>query len=156
MRVTFAHATCQSAKIIRALAKFGQTGASLVDLDATTVLVLVFLLQVKHLVADFFLQNEYMLSGRDRYLHGGRALHVALHIVGTVLVLVAVGTPIFATLVVAIVEFVLHYHIDWGKSALNHRRGLTPSDPVYWRALGVDQALHHATYIAIAGALLIL
>lgn len=112
-------------------------------------LLLVFFLQMKHLVADFFLQNEYMLSGRDKYFHRGRALHVLLHMIGTLAVLLLFSTQIAVIAFLALAEFILHYHIDWAKSAYNHKTGITPDDAVYWQALGIDQALHHATYIAM-------
>ncbi|RYH11580.1 DUF3307 domain-containing protein [Tropicimonas sp. IMCC6043] len=119
--------------------------------SATMVLLLVLALQVKHLVADFYLQTAYMLSRRGRYLHPGRALHCLVHILGTTLVLFVFGTPPGPLAAILLAEFVIHFHIDWGKAQIVARRSLTPEDAAYWHATGVDQALHHATYIGIAG-----
>lgn len=118
--------------------------------DALDVLALVLLLQAKHLVADFYLQNEFMLSGRNRYFHAGRALHVLIHLAGTLIALLFVGSSIAVIALVLALEFVLHFNIDWAKSALTESQKLTPSMPEYWHALGLDQAAHQATYIGIA------
>ena len=116
------------------------------------VLALVLLLQAKHLVADFYLQNEFMLSGRNRYFHLGRATHVTIHIFGTVLCFVLLGIGGLFAAGVLLAEFLLHYHIDWAKSAVGEHYGFKPDMPEYWHALGLDQALHQITYIAIAAA----
>lgn len=117
---------------------------------ATNVLLLVLALQAKHLLADFYLQNAFMLSGRGAYLHPGRALHCLVHAALTLVVLFIFGMGTGAILAVALIEFVAHFHIDWGKAQVLARRNLGPNDAGYWHATGVDQALHQATYVLIA------
>ncbi|NDR59570.1 DUF3307 domain-containing protein [Aliiruegeria sabulilitoris] len=107
-------------------------------------------LQIKQLFADFYLQNGFMLSARSRYLHPGRALHCLVHILGTALVLLVFGIGPSALALILIGEFVVHYHIDWGKGRVLAERNLTSADAGYWHAIGVDQALHQASYIVIA------
>ncbi len=118
--------------------------------STANLLLLLLALQAKHLLADFYLQTGYMLSGRDRYAHTGRALHCAVHIAFTLPILLLFGAPPAAALAIALAEFALHFHIDWGKSQVLSRRALTPTDATYWHVTGIDQALHHATYIGIA------
>ena len=47
-----------------------------------------------------------------------------------------------------IAEFVVHYHIDWGKERVvrhfDWREGAR-----FWNAIGFDQLLHGLTYLAI-------
>lgn len=118
--------------------------------ETTGVLLLVLLLQIKHLVADFFLQNAYILDNRRFYGHPGGLLHVAIHLVGSLIVLVVVGTTTAVLLPILAVEAIVHYHLDWSKDNFVAARSLTPRDPVYWYATGVDQALHHLTYLGMA------
>ena len=46
---------------------------------ALSILILLSLLQVKHMFADYFLQTRKMLEGRGAYLHLGRAQHALVH-----------------------------------------------------------------------------
>lgn len=114
------------------------------------VLFLVLLLQVKHVFADFFLQGPYIINNRRFYGHPGGLLHVAIHLVGSLVVLLVMGTPLALMGWLLLAEGVFHYHVDWLKDNFNLRFQLTPRDPLYWQAMGVDQGLHQATYLAMA------
>lgn len=122
-------------------------------MDVTAALILLVLFQVKHMFADFFLQTPIMLGGRSVYVHVGRALHCLIHVLGSALVLVLLGIPVgvFATLIVA--EWIVHYHIDYGKGVWSEWAGHSPQDASYWRAFGVDQALHQVTYVVMVAVL---
>lgn len=115
-------------------------------------LILLILLQVKHLFADFYLQTPRMLAGRGEYLHLGRAQHVGVHAVGSIIVLMVMGTAMPALAIIVIAECIAHYHIDYGKGRHSEITGYTPADPGYWRAMGLDQALHQLTYVVMIWA----
>jgi hypothetical protein len=115
-------------------------------------LILLVLLQVKHMFADFYLQTPRMLAVRNRYLHAGRAQHAGVHAAGSAIALLVMGTVIPLVLVIVVAEWVAHYHIDWGKGRYSDRTQHTPSDAGYWRAIGFDQALHQLTYVAMIWA----
>ena len=117
-----------------------------------TALILLVLLQVKHLFADYFLQTRRMLTGRDEYLHLGRAQHAGLHGILSVVALLLVGAAPLITLVICLIEAVVHYHIDWAKGMHSTARQHGPTDASYWRAFGVDQLLHQLTYVAMIWA----
>lgn len=114
------------------------------------------LLQVKHMFADYFLQTPIMLRDRGVYIHPGRALHCLVHAVGTVICFVLVGVPIAAVLIVTLAEWVVHYHIDWGKGRWSDLQNHTPTHAGYWRAFGADQLLHQLTYLAMLWAIVAL
>ncbi|GGE45698.1 DUF3307 domain-containing protein [Actibacterium pelagium] len=115
----------------------------------TELLVLMVLFQMKHMFADYFLQPEFMRSGRDTYLHFGRLAHAAVHATGTAIALAFVPTPLTLLAILAIGDLVIHFHIDWLKARVTDGSGLTPADAGFWRAAGVDQAAHQLTYVAI-------
>lgn len=117
-----------------------------------SVLLLLCLLQIKHLFADFFLQTAKMLSGRDEYLHSGRAQHAGVHALFSVVVFVIMGAPVSFILVIAALEWVVHFHIDYGKAHYSEKKELTPQNAVFWRAMGTDQCLHQLTYVAMTAA----
>jgi hypothetical protein len=50
-------------------------------------------------------------------------------------------------------EFVVHYNVDWTKQQVMKRMGWQSADAAFWWVLGVDQFIHHATYLAIAAIL---
>lgn len=108
-----------------------------------TVIFLLFGFGVKHFICDFLLQFNYMVQEKGRYGAIGGIHHSALHGFFTFVVLLPYA-PIIA-IHAAFVDFILHYHIDWGKQQLS--KGLTPADRKFWIWLGLDQALHYTTYV---------
>lgn len=117
-----------------------------------SVLLLLCALQVKHMFADFFLQTPKMLSGRCAYMHAGRAQHAGVHVIGSVLVFGLFGAPLVFILVLALLEWVVHFHIDFGKARYSEMKRLTPQQAKFWQAMGADQAMHQLTYIVMAWA----
>ena len=117
-----------------------------------SVLVLLVLFQIKHMFADYFLQTPKMLAGRGDYLHMGRAQHALVHVAGSALCLLVVGTPGLLLAGILVAEWVAHFHIDWGKARWSDSQGHTPADAGFWRAAGFDQALHQLTYIGMVWA----
>lgn len=117
-----------------------------------TALILLVLLQVKHLLADFFMQTPRMLAGRGTYLHLGRLQHAGLHAVFSAFALIAVGTPISVMIWIAVLDGLVHFHIDFAKGRYSEKVAHGPGDAAYWWAFGADQALHQLTYIAIIAA----
>lgn len=111
-----------------------------------TVLSLLFL---KHFIIDFVLQTPYQLNNKGTYLHPGGLLHAGLHGVGTFLCFLLMA-PV-AAIFLALIDAVVHYHVDWAKVKLNNRYGWTTNNAHFWNALGADQLLHALTYIALIG-----
>lgn len=111
--------------------------------------------QLKHLLADFFLQFPYMYKNKGIYLHKGGIDHALMHGVGT-LTVVGLFQPTYVVLFFAVVfDTVAHYHIDWAKVNIckKYKWGPETSDD-FWMMLGIDQFLHQLTYILIVLAVL--
>lgn len=123
-------------------------------MTAGTVLLLVFLFQVKHLLADYVFQSGWMVTTKGRYGHPGGFVHAGLHGLLTIPVLLAAPVTLVVVLIIAAAEAVLHYHIDWAKSAISHRMDLRPENKGYWVAMGADQFAHQLTYVAILALVL--
>lgn len=115
----------------------------------TQVLVLVALFQVKHLVADFLLQSQYIIQNRRIYGHPAGILHVAYHLAASAICLWLVGCDIPTALTLLIAEALIHYHVDWAKDNIVTAKSLTPTDNAFWHLLGFDQLLHHLTYLGM-------
>lgn len=115
----------------------------------STVMVLLCLLQIKHMLGDFFFQTKIMLEGRSQYAHFGRALHAGVHVIGSIVAFLIIGAPLSFIIPLVIAEGIVHFHIDWWKGRHTSEQSLTPADAGFWRATGVDQTLHQLTYVAM-------
>ena len=102
------------------------------------------LLTVKHVIADFVLQNGWMAYGKDQ--RKGWALPLLVHCLihlAVALALILLVAPRFWFL--AFIDFAIHLVIDRVKGFASSHLGLTTEHPWFWTVLGVDQALHHLT-----------
>lgn len=108
-----------------------------------------FLLFVKHFICDFPLQaNPWMYRNKGSYMHPGGIVHAGIHAIGTLLVLAPfIGS---ASVMYALIDMLVHYHIDWAKMNLSQHYDLQPTNSErFWILLGFDQLLHHITYFMI-------
>jgi uncharacterized protein DUF3307 len=127
----------------------GIGGLNLRDPFTAVVLVLT-VLQIKHFVCDYPLQTLKMVQSKGTYLHPAGVLHSAIHAVATMSCFLVVMPTLALGLAIVVGEFLVHYHIDWGKEQINQRLGYTSAKTGFWWALGADQLVHHLTYIGIA------
>ena len=105
------------------------------------------LLETKHLAGDFFLQSKRQLQCKGIYGHPMGMLHSFIHVVGSCAVFLILPATIAVGTALIVGEFLLHYHIDWGKEQLGSRFKLNITQNHYWRLFGIDQWLHHLTYL---------
>ena len=101
---------------------------------------------VKHFLCDFPLQVPYHYQNKGKYGHLGGIEHAACHACGTAVIITSFDMSFWAVLI----DFALHYHIDWAKMNLNARMKWTPmNSEKFWYLLGFDQMLHYLTYVGI-------
>lgn len=118
------------------------------------IIFLFVLFFVKHFLADYPLQTEYMLrkSGHIYPWITPLLAHCAVHAVLTYIVLtfvVALGLftiPLTGVLALVLMEFVAHFFIDAWKARLCNSK---PNQTAFWIALGADQMFHYLTYALI-------
>lgn len=118
--------------------------------------ILLIIFQIKHLIADYYLQYPYMYENKGKpkdwawplfehsSMHGGFTLgiiasYMALFTItlGSDVILIAVGLATF--------DLVTHFCIDRWKAT---RKG-GPDTKEFWVNLGIDQSLHHIVGIII-------
>lgn len=118
--------------------------------DLAFVLILVAGLQIKHFICDGPLQTLGMVQSKSNY---GRPLglaHAAIHALGTVLVLAVAGFGAKLVLFLAVIEFLIHYHVDFAKENFLKWTGWTTRDAPFWWTFCADQGLHQLTYLLLA------
>lgn len=120
-----------------------------------TEILLLLCFQIKHFLVDFVWQSEKQLKEKTQYGKLAGIEHSGLHALFTYLILIHF-LDIQPTFVLAFVDFILHYHIDWAKSKIIEKYGYTNNDKPFWQWLGFDQFLHQLGYISIVVATIIL
>ena len=111
----------------------------------TQVFLLFILFQIKHFIADFPLQREYMLRKtiKDWGFLLPLATHCAVHGVLTFAILMYFRPDLWW---LALVDFLIHFVMDRIKSGPNYLgRFNDPEQSSYWNVLGFDQMVHHLT-----------
>lgn len=74
-------------------------------------------------------------------------LHGAIHGSGTLVVLAICGVE--DAVIMGLVDATCHVVVDWIKASPRLGGRWRPSDREFWMALGLDQLLHHLTYVGI-------
>ena len=110
-------------------------------------------LAVKHYLADFIMQTNWMARGKEQAAGWEWPLlcHALCHGGLTLLIALAVAPALWW---LAPADLLVHFAIDRGKATLSRRLAYTPSQPRFWALFGLDQLLHTLTNLAILGCLL--
>lgn len=112
------------------------------------VYFLLFLFLTKHFLIDFLWQPPYEWQNKGTWLHWGGIRHALKHALASVVVMMMVWYPVGIVFVIALIEFLLHYLIDYGKMNINRIKGWDANrNPEFWYLTGFDQYLHGLTYL---------
>lgn len=123
-------------------------------MTANEILLVLALLATKHFIVDFPCQVAYQYKNKGTYGHPGGLLHSFLHALGTFAILAWFVDPVLAALLAGI-DGIIHYHIDWAKMNINHKFGWgSTTHEQFWWLLGFDQFLHSLTYLGIVWVLI--
>lgn len=119
--------------------------------NAWPVLLLVAAFQLKHFICDGPLQTKTMVISKSIYLDGWGVIHALIHGVGTAIVLLAFSLPLIIISALALLDVVVHYHIDFCKENFVKYFRWSTHDAKFWWALSADQWLHQLTYLVLVG-----
>lgn len=112
------------------------------------ILFLLFLLQTKHYYADFAIQTYQQTVRKGIYRDPVGISHSVDHVYTTLIALLIFNIvfPLSAAsiILVAFIEGIIHYHIDWLKV---HYGCKDLTKPLFWNQFGIDQLAHQITYI---------
>lgn len=117
----------------------------------TGAVFVLLLLQVKHLVVDFFFQPPYMWKNKGKLFHLGGWSHAGLHGLATALILMSLISGYrHQILILCGLEVLAHFFIDFAKVRILSWTGWRPeTSPRYWYLLGVDQFFHQLCYLVL-------
>ena len=111
------------------------------------------LFQAKHFLCDFVLQTKYLYINKGIYGHRAGFIHAGLHAIGSLPAILILTRAGWLATILVLVEFVIHYHVDWLKLHIDKRFNLTMQQSAYWMVFGADQLIHQLTYAAFLAVL---
>jgi len=115
-----------------------------------SVFELLALLYVKHWYIDFVNQTSEEVAGKGIYGNWQGIKHSLKHGIATVIVMLIASVNWPSAVILGIVDFVTHYHIDWTKMNYGNR---DINSPAFWNHLGLDQMAHNFVYLFIVWTL---
>ncbi|MGO8799050.1 MAG: DUF3307 domain-containing protein [Roseiarcus sp.] len=117
--------------------------------------ILLVVMALKHYVADFLLQTNWMAHGKERRegWQAPLAVHVLCHGVITLVIMWVVAPRLWW---LALVDIAVHATIDRCKTLIGLRGGWDAQRAEFWWLIGFDQMLHQITNIALVAALYVL
>jgi hypothetical protein len=120
------------------------------------IIVLLLLFQIKHWYADFKIQTYMQTVKKGVWLDPVGMSHTGDHIWTTLLILLIFSVyhpiPVVTIIVVACLEGLYHYIIDYTKVKYGCKDN---TKPLFWNQFGLDQLAHQASYLIIVGYLLL-
>ena len=129
-----------------------------------TIFILLVLFQIKHFVADYLLQNKWMLGKfkQDWSFALPLLAHSGTHGLFTLVICLIINPTLWW---VSIIDIVVHFIIDRIKASSKYfgrfkvmsakemrfadwpdRKDAVKSNTYFWWALGLDQMVHHLTH----------
>ena len=104
-------------------------------------------LVIKHFIVDIGVQSMIPATPKHEYFRGHR--HYIQHGVGAVVVSVLLVDPVTA-LVIGLLDYVVHWHIDFAKHHLNRWIYAKVRTPKWWWTMVLDQIAHTFFYYCVA------
>ena len=107
-----------------------------------------FLLLIKHSICDLALQSRFANRAGDKknltdlkgYLHAGD------HAIGT-FVVALLYAGLVPALGIAILDFILHFIIDFAKRRYTLAKNIKQSNSKFWVIQSIDQIAHYTCYL---------
>lgn len=109
------------------------------------VILFLVLIQIKHFYFDFVNQSDNEIANKGVYGNLIGMGHSLKHGLGTFAVGI-VFVEWHVALFVALIDTIMHYHIDWFKMRFG---GKDLRNKRFWIHFGLDQLSHQLTYLLI-------
>ena len=110
---------------------------------------------VKHYLADFLFQTNWMARGKEGRAGWRRPLlaHCLCHAVLTLAILIVAAPRLWW---LALLDLSIHLAADRGKSLIGQQGAWAPDKPQFWWLLGLDQLVHQLTNVGLATTIVLL
>ena len=119
-------------------------------MTAITIISLFIIFQLKHFIADYPLQSEYMLGKfKENGWIAPLAAHCGIHALFTMMIVGVFLDSFKFALMASAFDFSVHFLMDRIKASPKILGRYKMEDKKFWWALGLDQMVHHITHYAI-------
>ena len=106
------------------------------------------LLLIKHAIVDLGIQSQLENINKDKYFGNGH-IHYIHHGLAT-LIIAALFLQVFPAILCALIDYIIHWQIDYGKHKVNKLFKIENSTSAWWWTNVIDQCLHFITYYCLA------
>ena len=107
--------------------------------------MLLFMLIIKHALADLVLQSRLTSGDKSNLKSWKGYIHAGDHGLLTFIVLLFF-TSFQNSIIIGMLDYVLHFLIDYIKTVLVRRFGVVQNTRTFWIVQGVDQIAHYSCY----------
>lgn len=107
---------------------------------------------IKHWYFDFVNQTQEEVDLKGTYGNWTGMKHSVKHGLATAVILIVLAVDPAISIMFGLIEFFLHYHIDWIKMHYGTKDMHTKA---FWTQFGFDQLAHSLTYLAITWTLFV-
>ena len=107
--------------------------------------MLLFMLIIKHALADLVLQSRLTSGDKSNLKSWKGYIHAGDHGLLTFSVLLFF-TSFQNSIIIGMLDYVLHFLIDYIKTVLVRRFGVVQNTRTFWIVQGVDQIAHYSCY----------
>jgi hypothetical protein len=118
--------------------------------QAILIFQLLIVFQIKHFLADYPLQTEYML-GKFKAKDWEMPLfsHAAVHALMTFGIVSYYLNDLRIAIFMGLFDLVVHFTVDRVKASPYLFGKYKPTEKMFWNALGADQFMHHITHYIV-------
>ena len=112
-------------------------------------LIILYGLLVKHAIADLAIQSFRKTPGDKSDLRSLKGYnHAADHAGLTFVVIALLTNNALMSISIALLDYVLHFIIDYIKTRIIKRYKWTTDQKAYWVTQAIDQILHYTCYLS--------
>tara|TARA_B100000902_G_scaffold266310_1_gene252394 strand:- start:209 stop:580 length:372 start_codon:yes stop_codon:yes gene_type:complete len=112
-------------------------------------LIILYGLLVKHAIADLAIQSLRKTPGDKSDLKSLKGyIHAGDHAGLTFVVIALLTNNFLMSISIALLDYVLHFIIDYVKTRIIKRYKWTTDQKAYWITQAIDQTLHYTCYLS--------
>ena len=112
-------------------------------------LIILYGLLVKHAIADLAIQSLRKTSGDKSDLKSLKGyIHAGDHALLTFVVIALLTNDVLMSISIGLLDYVLHFIIDYIKTRIIKRYKWTTDQKAYWITQAIDQTLHYTCYLS--------
>lgn len=116
---------------------------------SNTALLVLLLLNFKHVIVDFYFQTNQMVKEKGYLKELGGYVHAMHHAIATTMIVGFFTESSLILISLILLDFISHYVIDYSKINICKKMNIQFGSKSFWVGMGLDQYAHQIVYITI-------